>query len=199
MITTNVDLYNRVTEVLRANAGNARLLRDYLAALATLFAANKGRTEIGADEFVACLSSAFTVSPGGLESVSRYGGHVAESADDVIGVLARQVDDLDALGADGSLSRDLRYVTGLSAPSGHWWVNFDPATFIECGLEGAFGGWTPETNSSRQLVPGDVMTIDENGNLVSVPAHKIPTQVRELTQLNWRDLGSFAIAGQTYE
>lgn len=199
MIATNVALYNQAMEVLRANAGNARLLRDYLAALPTLFAANKGRTEIGADEFVACLSDAFTVPLGGLESVSRYGGHVAESADDVIGVLARQVDDLDALGADGSLSRDLRYVTGLSAPSGHWWVNFDTATFIECGLEGAFGGWTPEANSSRQLVPGDVMTLDENGKLISVPAHEIPTQIRDLAHLTWRDLGSFAIAGQTYE
>ena len=49
------------------------------------------------------------------------------------------------------------------------------------------------------LLPGEVMTLDENGNLLSVPAREIPTQIRELLYLAWRDLGTFAIAGQTYE
>jgi hypothetical protein len=64
------------------------------------------------------------------------------------------------------------------------WYNFDPATYLECGLTATLGGWDPG-DGTRTIVPG--ATGDPG------------TDVEAIESLSWADLCEIAICGQLYE
>lgn len=73
-------------------------------------------------------------------------------------------------------------------PTGLRWYNFDPKTYLECGMAGSLGGWD-EHDELRKPVPGPVTVLrpePETG------AHLIET-------LGWADLADLALCGQEYE
>ena len=195
---TNVDLYNRAMELIGQQGANDRSLRDYLAALAGALAQSRNRSALTPGELIGALEAAFTSEPAQLGGVIRTEDSDPTTPDDVLGLLARQVDDLDEMERSGALANDLKYF-GIEAPSGHYWFNLDPATFIECGLEGAFGGWQPDSQSSRQLVDGQVAVLTEDGTIESVPAAEVSRPIREVPSVRWEDIARFVIAGQLYE
>jgi hypothetical protein len=98
--------------------------------------------------------------------------------------LRRQVIDLRELEQSGDLADEQRYF-GIDAPRGGRWYNFEVGSYLECGVEGAFGGWTPEENGGRVLVPGKVAVIDQAGQLVAVDPEELDEPACAIETVSW--------------
>ncbi len=112
--------------------------------------------------------------------------------------LARQIVDLREMDEVGTLDNELRYF-GIDAPSGARWYNFDPHTFVECGVSGTFGGWAQGDASGRELVPGPVAVLDADGDLISVNPEDIEDPTYFVESISWDEFADFLWAGQCYE
>src|SRR5262249_1607474 len=62
------------------------------------------------------------------------------------------------------------------------WYNFGPESFVECGLQGAFGGW--------EEGDGDRIALDPE-------APNEPSEPGEIGLLTWDDISHFRGCGQT--
>jgi hypothetical protein len=85
---------------------------------------------------------------------------------------------------------------GVRATGGYW-VNWDPHTFVECGIQGSLGGWTPEVGGTRQLVSGDVAVLGPDGTIKAIPADEIEDPARALTTLPGRTSSGSCGPGRT--
>ncbi|GAA3826198.1 hypothetical protein GCM10022226_53680 [Sphaerisporangium flaviroseum] len=106
-------------------------------------------------------------------------------------VITSQIADLDDFalqppGDDAYFGVDAPRTSGPRATPRRWY-NLHPATYLECGLAGAFGGWD-ESDGLRIAVPGPVH-----------PDVPMDTEVVQIDALTWDDLADFALCGQTYE
>lgn len=120
-----------------------------------------------------------------------------------------QIADLRQMQADGIFENELAFfgVTANRASTAGFreeclpmWFNLDPCSFVECGLQGAFHGWTPESVSERGLVPGNVAVSDAaTGEIVVVPADEIESDPVPMDGLTWQDMIGFQESGQYYE
>ena len=107
---------------------------------------------------------------------------------------------------DGTLENELRSF-GTEAkrprrakrPTSAYWHNFDPLTYIECGVVGAFGGWEPGDQTGRELVSGMVAVVGEAGTIGAMAAEHIERPVIELDRVEWSMLVDFLECGQLYE
>lgn len=197
-MSTNVDLYNDGMQMLSRHQRASRSLSVYLVALAALLVDRQSEPSFTADAFVGVLEMAFTSEAGSLDRIDRHHCWEPSELEHVLGLLVRQVDDLVEMQANGSLDQEWIYF-GIDAPSGQRWLNFDPLTYVECGLEGAFGGWRPGADSPRKCMPGDVAVLGDDGTITSVPAADVPSVTIDLPILTWSQIGAFAMAGQCYE
>lgn len=143
-IATNHDLYLAVEQLTVQYREHPRPLEEYLRALWGV-AYRYGENEAFApDEFFELLAEAFTAEP---EPFGENWGDFYDFDDefnltDFTGVetrLARQIIDLREMAAAGQLDNEMRYF-GIDSPRGSPWCNFDPLTFLECGMAGTFGG-----------------------------------------------------------
>ena len=98
----------------------------------------------------------------------------------------------------GTLESEYRYF-GLDAPSGRHWCNFDPCTFLECAVDGTFGGWQPGDTTGRDYVPGNVAVFDARGRITAVNPWDIDSPTYEITAVSWEKFADFLWAGQSYE
>jgi hypothetical protein len=121
-----------------------------------------------------------------------------ESFAKVAELLDQQIEDLQTMKASGTLDDPERYF-GVDAPSGRRWYNFDPLTYIECGLQGSFGGYQEGDDTGRELVPGEVAVLDEEGNIEAVDPHALAPVVSDLGDIGWEDVERFLCCGQVYE
>ncbi len=169
MVWTNADLYTHALAELERHQPSERSLRDFLAAFAALIAERRNEAGVTPEVLVHMVGTAFTRPVGSIDDYRRHLGYEPSTVDEVIGLLARQIDDLDEMHQTGTLDDEWRYF-GINAPSGERWYNFDPHTYVECGLVGAFDAYEPDA-----------------GSLVELPL------------LTWADLGRFVICGQIYE
>lgn len=196
-IQTNRDLYCAVTAALQHRGQSQPSLEVYLSRLRELVAEREGAI-MSADDFAAILDAAF-IGP-------APGANIAElrelTSNEQIPTwqrqLAQQIVDLHEMADAGTLENEYRYF-GVDAPSGKRWYNFDPHTFIECGLTGSFGGWTPGDTTGREYVPGKVAVVDEHGQLTSASPEEIEEPVVPMPTISWDDLADFLWAGQYYE
>ena len=85
----------------------------------------------------------------------------------------------------GALASELRYF-GVNSPRGGYWYNFDPCSFIECGMAGSFGGWQPGDNTGRDYVTGEVAEMSKN-------------PVFAMSSIPWDAFREFLWCGQHYE
>jgi hypothetical protein len=195
---TNRDLYCFVSELTVEFAEKQRTLEEYLRALHALGARHADETALSLDQFASMLRDAFTSEPGPVDpawEVSDLRFDIDAGGDGYIGwerTLASQILDLQLMARDGTLENELRYF-GTEAkrprrakrPTSSYWHNFDPLTYIECGVVGAFGGWEVGDETGRELVPDMVAVVQ--GPLV------------ELDRLDWSMLVDFLECGQLYE
>jgi hypothetical protein len=135
-IRTNRDLYRAVADLIERHRGKSPPLADYLRALLDSLGALADREALDPDTLLGVLAEAFTPPPTRPEPVPAEDGFKAVRA-----TLLAQIDDLVAMKANRTLENDQRYF-GVDAPSGRRWYNFDPPSYLECGVQGAFGGYS---------------------------------------------------------
>jgi hypothetical protein len=125
------------------------------------------------------------VNPGFVSEASLSGFARWEA---VIGSQIADLDDfaLQPPGDDAYFGVDAPRTSGPRATPRRWY-NLHPATYLECGLAGAFGGWD-ESDGLRIPVPGPVH-----------PDVPMDTEIVQIDTLTWDDLADFALCGQTYE
>jgi hypothetical protein len=112
--------------------------------------------------------------------------------------IIRQIVDLREMDEASILANEYRYF-GVSAPRKSQWYNFDPVTFLECGMTGSFGGWEPDDESGRQFVPGKVAVLGEDGGITSCNPEDIERPVFEMPNVTWEHFKDFMDCGQMYE
>lgn len=188
---THRDLYFAAVRRVNEHPGRQRPLAEYLRALLGLLGALRDRPELGAAEFLDWVI-------GGLEAVpvpfdpawdrlAAAAPRTSSSGPEVERMLQRQIAELHGLAASGLWSSPEREF-GLQAPDGGRWSNFTPASFVECGLQGVFGGFALEEHS--RPIPHTPRMAEQSG----VIARGIP-----LTFVTWDDVLSFLVCGQCYE
>ena len=196
-IKTNADLYVRVMAILKARKKSSQSLQHYLLRLWELLSLRQGASPLRLGEFASMLDAAFDGEPvvdvGELERAAKD-----DSLAGPLQQLARQVVDLRQMAKAGTLADEMRFF-GIDAPSGARWYNFEPHGYIECGLAGSLGGWTPAANSGRQLVPGPVAVMKADGTIGSADPEELVEPIVGLEHITWDDLEEFLWAGQNYE
>lgn len=201
-LRTNRDLYLFIAELCKQPT--ARTLEDYLKALWLLGLREREREDLPLPRFAALLQEALHAEapPFDPQWVGRYRLVPAEVP--AVGharweeVILRQIVDLHEMQADGLLDNELRGF-GIDAPRGLRWYNFDPGSFLECGVAGTFDGWEPDDPTDRGYVPGPVAVLDEQGQLTTADPHDLATPVTELGAISWDTFADFLGAGQQYE
>ena len=202
-IRTNRDLYVFVAGVLQRRKESDRTLEAYLRRLWEL---GRELAEVEGIEFARfamllddafdgegpALEDAVSAAQAGELDASVRGFRRWES------LVIAQIRDLREMAAAGTL-QDRYRLFGTTAPRGARWFNFDPLTFIECGLAGTFGGWEPGDETGRDYVAGPVAVVDENGDWSTVDPHELDDSVFELEMLTWEDFADFLLSGQCYE
>lgn len=192
--STNRDLYAAVADLVKRKDNTKLPLRDYLQHLRHHARPLAAHRALSTAQLVALLEAAF--EPAGEPSATPSGATEAYRAWDER--VAQQIDDLDAMKEAGMLDDDQRYF-GVDAPRGSRWYNFDPGAYLECGIEGAFGGWQEEgADTGRTYVQGPVAELDEGGQASAVDP-RVHSPMIALAEISWEMLVDFADAGQMYE
>jgi hypothetical protein len=201
-IRTNRDLYLAVADLIDRHRDTVRPLEEYLRALWAAGQAVRDRPALSGDEFFGLLSDAFTRSDPPFDEGWR--ARYDRDPDELLGFdgwearLVRQVVDLREMGERGMLADKHRYF-GIDAPRGGQWYNFDPCTFLECGMAGTFGGWEPGDDTGREYVPGPVAVMGDDGQLTECDPRDIPNPVTAVPEVSWDDFQSFLYDGLCYE
>lgn len=180
-VRTNRDLYAQLTAL-----GIQRDLELYLRAL--LAGGRRfGPREPTPDEIVALLTAAGSDEPAEFEEAWRSRPRLWDETPPPSGLarfeslLIGQIVDLDRMRASGQLADDQRYF-GLDAPGGGRWYNFDPRSYLECGVAGSVGG--TDDDDERELVTPPELVSDDDESRVS---------------FGWSGLCDLLHSGQIYE
>ena len=147
---TNRDLYKSIEGLLKEKSGGpVPSLEDYLSNLLNLARRLADRSTLSLEEFFSFLRDAFDVvaAPAVPRAENAVPAFVKWYAQ-----VAEQIRDLREMAQQGQLRNDLRYF-GLSAPSGRRWYNFDPCTYIECGVVGSLAAGRKATTREDHTFP----------------------------------------------
>jgi hypothetical protein len=202
ILRTNRDLYLAITQLAEGHKSNRRSLEEYLRALLHLASFYAGTEALSLAEFYCILADAFTRPAPLFEEQWREEydkldtekpGYVGWRA-----TIIRQIVDLREMDEASILANEHRYF-GVSAPRKSYWYNFDPVTFLECGMVGSFGGCEPDDESGRQFVPGKVAILGEHGAIISCKPEDIERPVFDMAVLKWEHVKDFMMSGQMYE
>lgn len=181
MPITNRQLYQRVT-----GFETERRLEDYLRALWAITRPHRDEP-ITANRVANLFERALVAEPAAFDP-SWYTTYeitpddTGEPYRDWENTILFQITDLRRMDDEGIIDDDERYF-GLTSPSGAHWYNFDPVTYLECGVRGLVGGF--EADEVVVLVPSD------DGD------HDSP--VFPLDSFGWDDFTELLWFGQHYE
>ncbi len=194
---TNRDLYKAIAGLLneRRNATPIRL-EQYLASLQCRSRQWKDAPSISPQTFFDLLTASFVPVPGCSEADTKPNeklpGFPGWDA-----TLTRQIRDLRRLRGSGQLEKDKHhYLLNVQSPL---WYNFDPDSYLECGIEGFVGGWEEGDDTGRTYVPGNVMTVNDKGEFTSCDPRDLKREPQEIPELSWDKLKEFLWCGQHYE
>ncbi|HEY4002291.1 MAG TPA: hypothetical protein VGO93_25690 [Candidatus Xenobia bacterium] len=179
---TNRDIYLAIERLCKRKKGTAVTLEAWLTSLRARL---PGREPLTPQAFLELLEAAFEPAEA---------GKTGTAPPDVLQRLDAQVTDLQDMARSGQLDDQFRYF-GINAPSGRRWYNFDPLTFVECGVVGAMGGWEDGDDTDREYVPGEVAVLGGG----SVDPREIEHEVEQIEVIEWSLFRMFLGCGQTYE
>ncbi|MEO3747224.1 hypothetical protein [Plantactinospora sp. B5E13] len=196
---TNRDLYRRVLAEGRRMTERGRTLDEFLRGWWQVARPLAGRARLDLDEVAAMLVAAGSVEPPPIRPEWRSTSFEWLTVEprryvDWQSIVRCQIADLADFADQGPLPPYAGL--GLDAPRpggqrrciGVRWYNFDPASYLECGLAGALGGWDPDDDVRVEL-PGPVVPLRPEPGPEEVPVET----------LTWDDLAEFAVCGQEYE
>jgi len=179
-VRTNRDLYTQLTAL-----GSKRDLETYLRALLAgvrRLAAHLGPREPTPDQIVDLLTAAGTDEPADFDAASPpTQDRPLSGLPGALSILLGQIADLMRMRSNGQLADDNRYF-GLDAPSGARWYNFDPTSYLECGVAGSVRG--TDTDDELELVTPPAPVDDNDEHRAS---------------FGWTGLCHLLLAGQSYE
>lgn len=178
---TNRELYTLVT-----GFETERPLEEYLRAVWALGAKRKGEL-IGPEDVAAILTGALTTQAPEFDDAWRaeFPGAPEPTGEFVVDwerTILFQIVELRAMAEEGTLNDKLRYL-GVNSPLGGTWYNFDPVTYLECGVRGTVGGY--EASEVVVLIP------DDDGDDDS--------PVFDLVDFGWEAFTDLLWCGQYYE
>jgi hypothetical protein len=192
---THRELYRAAVEIAKRHAAEGRSLETWLRALLGLVPRVALLEELDTAELLRMLDEAFTAPPVQFDpawsALPPVAAREGATASDVVRALQRQIWELHELGRTGALRRDER-VAGVEARGGGEWFNTDPASFVEAGLQGAFGGYALE-ESSRMIGGTEVRT-----SLLAGQSGEIMVRAIPMTHVTWDDVHSLLVCGQCY-
>lgn len=191
MSITNRDIYLHVESLTRQFSGPGRReLQDYLKALWALASQEQDQQPRPGD-LMRWLEKAFKheVPASVPKPAPEYPANKSEDEDDP-GHFAqweyrilRQIQELELMRESGQLADPMRYY-GIQAPNGSYWYNFDPFTYLECGIRGSMGGYEEE----------DVVVLIADPEL-----ERQDSPVFEVEAMTWAMFESILIDGASYE
>ena len=216
MLATNRDLYRAISEMReRHESGSAGIsLEQYLLALLGLARQHCYQDNILLSDFYRLVTGAFIAEPVQFKPSWRdeYGvPNVLQEGPDWLdtrkcsplyvlweATVIRQIVDLREMDEAGTLEDEHRYF-GVDAPRGSRWYNFDPFTYLECGMAGSLGGWEPDDLTGRQFIPGEVAVVDSEGKFTVVKPQDVERPIIAMPQFTWEHFSDFVECGQMYE
>ncbi len=133
------------------------------------------------------LGAAFTAVPPNFDkdwlNLKRNYEQSVENFADWENVILFQIADLRRISLSGQLEDRERYF-GINSPSGSRWYNFDPFSYLECGVRGSLGGYEADEVTVLQQ-PSEGESAD--------------SEVFEITEFSWQDFAGILQNGQWYE
>lgn len=192
---THREIYRAAVEIAQRHAAEGRALETWLRALLGLIPRVALLEELETGELLQMIDDAFTAPPvqfdPGWSALPPVAAREGATASDVVRALQRQIWELHELGRTAALRKADRGA-GVEAPGGGHWFNTDPASFIEAGLQGAFGGYALE-ESSRMGSGADARASILAGQSGEIIVRAIP-----MTHVTWDDVHSLLVCGQCY-
>jgi hypothetical protein len=197
---TNRDLYLFVADLCQKSARSKRSLEDYLKVLWCLAAAHREHDTLAVSAFAGLLEAAFHTEPPPFDPLWSHRQRQGEETGYARweNTILMQIVDLHEMEPAGLLASDLRYF-GVDAPRGSRWYNFEPLTFLECGVAGTFDGWRSGDSTGRDYVPGRVAVLDETGHVTSAEPGELDQPIVEIELISWDVFADFLESGQLYE
>jgi hypothetical protein len=189
-LRTNRDLYLFLAALVENDDGQGRELEEYLRALWRLGSAEQAKDRLTLASFAGLLVMAFQEPAPAFVPEWQY---IAEEEATHAGyprwerTIFSQIVDLREMKDAGMLANEHRYF-GVDAPRGRRWFNFDPLTYLECAVEGAFGGWQPGDRTGRDYVSAKNLELED----LDIP-------IFEITHVSWDQFADFLRAGQSFE
>jgi hypothetical protein len=189
-LRTNRDLYLFVEAIVENDDGQERELEEYLRALWRLGAAKQANDRLTLACFAGILVAAFQEEAPAFAPAWQ---DIAEEEGAPAGyprwerTIFSQIVDLREMRDAGMLANEHRYF-GVDAPRGRRWFNFDPLTYLECAVEGAFGGWRRGDRTGRDYVSAKNADLED----LDIP-------IFEMTRVSWDQFADFLRAGQSFE
>ena len=189
-LRTNRDLYLFVAALVENDERQGRELEEYLRALWRLGSARQASDQLTLARFAGLLVAAFreqapAFAPAWQRIAEEEGTHTGYSRWER--TIFSQIVDLREMRDAGMLANEHRYF-GMDAPRGQRWFNFDPLTYLECAVEGTFGGWLPGDRTGRDYVSAKNMELED----LDIP-------IFEMAGVSWDQFADFLRAGQSFE
>ncbi|MEO6992641.1 MAG: hypothetical protein ABI273_03330 [Lacunisphaera sp.] len=195
-MNTNRELYKSIEQLIKKKEGEPVLsLEVYLSQVIQRAGRYAHQESMNLEDFFCLLRDAFDGDRDSGEVVPQV---LTAGFSNWKTEVERQVEDLKQMAQNGQLQGKYRYL-GISAPSGEQWYNFDPCTYLECGVEGAFGGWTEGDETGRVSISGDVASVDSDRASSSSDSGNVDPFSVQLQKITWEMFSDFARCGQYYE
>lgn len=201
-LQSNRDLYLAITELTRQHAGATASLEQFLRSLLAATEQRRHHSALSLTAFYELICEAYATAPAPF--LERWRTDYERLPFDHPGfdgfraTLIKQIVDLREMEEAGLFASEGLYL-GVDSPRGGTWYNFDPATYLECATEGAFGGWEPGDESRRGFVPGDVAYLDADGEIRTAPAQDFDDPEYVIPSVSWEKFRDFLECGQEYE
>ena len=183
---TNREIYLLVRSFEEKYKGQLPSLEEYLRSLWLLVSQSNIKSPT-IDQFAIWLEQAFTIAPSPFDSdwlkIRVDYGKDIPAYEDWEKLILFQIADLRRMADAGQLKDEYRYF-GIDSPSGSRWYNFDPLTYLECGIRGSIGGY--EEDEVIVLIP------PEEGDSANSPVY-------EIKEFSWKAFIDILECGQGYE
>lgn len=172
--------------LLNSDFPQAITLEKYLRSL--WFVASTSKiAEPTVDNVAVWLEQAFTIAPPDFDKrwldLKPAQKALVENFADWENVILYQIADLRRMAASGQLQDKERYF-GIDSSTGSRWYNFDPFSYLECGVRGTFEGYQAD----------EVIVLHQPPD-----GESADSEVFEITDFSWQEFASILRNGQWYE